>query len=119
MARLNNEETASEELNFKTLTKDGEVRNPTIKAEFVQVIKEFRIPVEKEFIDTISEEYFSKTSKMARVQSYLNVMYKYAGNEVDIMIEHFTNNAVCAFIIEDIIENTSSIYIGIKIVFCF
>ena len=44
MARLNNEETASEELNFKTLTKDGEVRNPTIKEEFVQVIKEFKIP---------------------------------------------------------------------------
>ena len=71
MARLNNEETASEELNFKTLTKDGEVRNPTIKEEFVQVIKEFKIPVEKEFIDTISEEYFSRTSNMARVQGYL------------------------------------------------
>ena len=41
MARLNNEETASEELNFKTLTKDGEVRNPTIKKEVVQVITEF------------------------------------------------------------------------------
>ena len=70
------------------------------------MIKEFKIPVEKEFIDTISEEYFSKTSKMARVQSYLNVMYKYAGKEVDILIEHFTNNAVYAFIIEDIIETT-------------
>ena len=106
MARLNNEETASEELNFKTLTKDGEVRNPTIKEEFVQVIKEFKIPVEKEFIDTFSEEYFSHTSNMARVQGYLIVMYKYAGKEVDIMIEHFTNNAVYAFIIEDIIETT-------------
>ena len=106
MARLNNEETASEELNFKTLTKDGEVRNPTIKEEFVQVIKEFKIPVEKEFIDTISEEYFSNTSKMARVHSYLIVMYKYAGKEIDIMIEHFTNNAIYAFIIEDIIETT-------------
>jgi len=106
MARLNNEETTSEELNFKTLTKDGEVRNPTIKEEFVQVIKEFKIPVEKEFIDTISEEYFSNTSKMARVHSYLIVMYKYAGKEIDIMIEHFTNNAIYAFIIEDIIETT-------------
>ena len=58
MARLSNEETASAELIFKTLTKDGEVRNPSIKAEFVQVIKEFKIPVEKEFIDTISEDTF-------------------------------------------------------------
>ena len=106
MARLNSEETASGELNFKTLTKDREVRNPTIKEEFVQGIKEFKIPVEKEFIDTILEEYFSNTSKMASVHSYLIVMYKYAGKEIDIMIEHFTNNAIYAFIIEDIIETT-------------
>ena len=53
-------------------------------------------------MDTISEEYFSNTSKVAGVHSYLIVMYKYA----DIMIEHFTNNAVYAFIIEDIIDIT-------------
>ena len=70
------------------------------------MIKEFKIPVEKEFVDTISEEYFSNTSKMARANSYLIVMYKYAGKEIDIMIEHFTNNAVYAFIIGDIIETT-------------
>ena len=68
------------------------------------MIKEFKIPVEKRFIDTISEEYFSNT--MARVHSYLIVMYKYAGKEIDIMIEHFTNNAVYAFIIGGIIETT-------------
>ena len=90
-------------MNFKALTKDGEVRNPTIKEECVQVINKFKIPVEKEFIDTISEEHFSNTSKMARVHSYLIVMYKYAGQEIDSMIEHFTNNAVYAFIIEKII----------------
>ena len=94
MARLNNEETASKELNFKTPTTAGKIRNPTIKEKFVQVIKEFKIPVEKELIDTISEEYFSKASTMARLQSYLNVMYKYAGKEVHMIIEHFTNNAV-------------------------
>ena len=33
-------------------------------------------------------------------------MYKYAGKEIDIMIEHFTNTAVYAVIIEDIIETT-------------
>jgi len=106
MARLHTEEIASAELNFKTLTKEGEVRNPTTKEEFVQVIKEFKIPIEKGFIDTISEEYFSHTSNMAKVQGYLIVMYKYAGKEIDIMIEHFTNNAVYAFIIEDIIATT-------------
>ena len=84
MARLNNEELASEELNFKTLTKEGEVRNPTYKEEFVQVIKEFKIPIEREFTDTISEEYFSKTSYMVHVHSYLITMYKYAGKEIDI-----------------------------------
>ena len=76
MARIQNERDASEELNFKTLTVDGEVRNPTIKEEFVQVIKEFKIPVGKVFINSISEEYFSKTSKMAKVHGYLNVMYQ-------------------------------------------
>ena len=106
MARLNNEELASEELNFKTLTKEGEVRNPTFKEEFVQVIKEFKIPIERGFTDTISEECFSNTSYMARVHSYLIIMYKYAGKEIDILIEHFTNNAVYAFIIEDIIATT-------------
>ena len=106
MARLNTEEIASEELNFKTLTKEGEVRNPTFKEEFVQVIKEFKIPIERGFTDTISEEFFSKTSNMARLQSYLGIMYKYAGKEIDITIEHFTNNAVYAFIIEDIIATT-------------
>ena len=56
MARIQNEEEASKELNFRTLTLDGEVRNPTIKEEFVQVIKEFKIPIEKDFIDSISEQ---------------------------------------------------------------
>ena len=77
MARIQNEEAALKALNFRTLALNGEVRNPTIKEEFVQVIKEFKIPVKKEFIDTISEEYFSNTSKMARVHSYLIIMYKY------------------------------------------
>ena len=70
------------------------------------MIKEFKIPIERGFTDTISEEYFSKTSYMARVHSYLIIMYKYAGKEIDIMIEHFTNNAVYVFIIEDIIATT-------------
>ena len=33
-------------------------------------------------------------------------MDKYAGKEFDIMFEHFTNSAVYAFIIEDIIVTT-------------
>ena len=106
MARIQNEKDAPEELNFKIQTVDGEVRNPTIKDEFMEVIKEFKIPVEEGFIDSISEEFFSKTSKMAKVQSYLNIIYKYAGRKIDILIEHFTNTAVYAFIIEDIIVTT-------------
>ena len=108
MASIQNEEDASKELDFKTQTEDGTIRNPTIKEEFVKVIKEFKIPVEKEFIDSISEEYFSKNNVVTRIHSYLNIMYKYAGKEIDIMIEHFTNTAVCAVVIEDIIETTVS-----------
>ena len=37
--RFQNEEDASKELDFKTQTEDGEIRNPTIKEEFVKVIK--------------------------------------------------------------------------------
>ena len=48
MAQTYNEKIASEELNFKTLTANVEMRNPTIKEKFVKVIKEFKIPVEKE-----------------------------------------------------------------------
>ena len=33
-------------------------------------------------------------------------MYKYAGKEIDIMIDHFTNTAVYAGVIEDIIDRT-------------
>jgi len=43
-----------------------------------------------------------------RIHGYLNIMYKYAGKEIDIMIEHFTNTAVYAVVIEDIIETTVS-----------
>ena len=45
MAHIQNEDEASKELNFKTQTEDGEVRNPTIKEEFVKVIKAIKIPV--------------------------------------------------------------------------
>ena len=94
MASIQNEEDAPKELDRKTQTEAGTIRNPTIKEEFVKVIKEFKVPVEKEFIDSISEEYFSKHSMVTRVHSYLNIMYKYAGKEIDIMIEHSTNAAV-------------------------
>ena len=50
MTGIQNKRAASEELNFTMLTVAREVRNPTIK-EFVQVIKEFKIPVKKVFID--------------------------------------------------------------------
>jgi len=57
MANIQKEEDASKELDFKTQTEDGKIRNPTIDEEFVKVIKEFKTPVEKVFIDSISEEW--------------------------------------------------------------
>ena len=43
MARIQNEKHASEELNFRVQTVDGEIRNPTVQDEFWTVIKEFKI----------------------------------------------------------------------------
>ena len=79
MASNQNKEDASKELDFKTQTEDGKIRNPTIDEEFVKVIKEFKIPVEKVFSDSISEEYFPKNNAVAIIHRYLNIMYKYAG----------------------------------------
>ena len=45
---------------------------------------------------------------MAKVHGYFNVMYKYAGKEIDIMIKHFTTTTVYAFVIGDIIDTTVS-----------
>ena len=106
MAHIQNEDFALMELNFRAQTEDGKIRNPTIKEEFDKVIKEFKISVEKVFIDSISEEYFSKTSAVSRVHSYLNIMHKNAGKEIDVFIEHFTNVAVYAFIFENITDTT-------------
>ena len=46
---------------------------------------------------------FFQTSELARIHGYLNIMYKYAGKEMDIMIKNFTNTAVYAVTIVDII----------------
>ena len=46
---------------------------------------------------------------MARVKGYLTIMYKYAGKEMNVMIEHFTNTAVCAVVTGDIIDSTVDI----------
>ena len=43
---------------------------------------------------------------VTRIHSYLNIMYKYAVKEIGTIIEHFTNTAIYAVIIEDIIETT-------------
>ena len=75
MANIRNEENAClKNWISKHKKTDGKIRNPTIKEEFVKVRKEFKILVEKMFIDLISEEDFYKTSAMARVTSYLNIM---------------------------------------------
>ena len=53
-------------MDFKTQTEDGAIRNLAIKEEFVKVTKEFEIPVEKVFIDSILEEYFLKNNAVVK-----------------------------------------------------
>ena len=59
MARIQNEEDVNKELDLKIETTDGEIRDANTR---VKVIKEFKILVEKVFIDSNLEEYFSKTN---------------------------------------------------------
>ena len=42
MARIQNKENPLKELDFKTQTENGEIRNPNIKGEFVKAIKEIQ-----------------------------------------------------------------------------
>ena len=80
---------------------DGAIRDTNPTEEFVKVIKDFEIPMEKVFIESITtEHYFSNTSTVSRVHSYLIIAYKYAGNEINAKIYHFMNSAVYACIIE-------------------
>ena len=80
MASIQNDKHASKQLDFKTKTEDGKIRNPTIKEEFVKVIKEFKIQVERVFTDSILEEYFSKkncSGKSTQLpQHYVQICWK-------------------------------------------
>ena len=56
---------------------------------------------------------------VTRVHSSLNIIYKYAGKEIDIKLEHFTNTAVYAVVIEGIIETTVGKFHGDQNVILF
>ena len=104
MASIQNEEDASNELDFKTQTEDGTIRNLTIK---------------EEFIDSVSEEYFSKNSVVTRIHSYLSIMHKYAGKEIDIMIEHLQTRQSMQSSLRTSSKQLLVNFIGIKTLFCF
>ena len=76
--------------------------------EFVKVVKEFEIPFEKEFLDSFNENDFLELSAVSKMQCYLNTAYKYAGNKINAMVDHFMNTAVYACIIEQLIDSTNS-----------
>ena len=82
--------------------------------EFVKVVKEFEIPFEKEFLDSFNENDFSDLSAVSKIQCYLNIAYKYAGNKINAMVDHFMKTAVYACIIEQLIDSTDSNCQGIQ-----
>ena len=62
--------------------------------EFIKVVKEFEIPFAKEFLDSFNENDFSELSAVSKIQCYLNIAYKYAGNKFNAMVHHSMNTAV-------------------------
>ena len=64
--------------------------------EFVKVVKEFEIPMEKEFLDSFNENDFSE----------LPAVLKHARNKINTMVDHFMNTAIYACIIEQLLRST-------------
>ena len=60
-------------LNFQILEEDGNIRNAKCIEEFTKTVKEFKVPLEKSFVNSIQEEYFSNTYAFSRVQKYLQM----------------------------------------------
>ena len=100
MALSQNKEEARKLLDFCIKEKDGSIRGANSLEEFVKVVKEFEIPFEKEFLDSFNENDFSELSAVSKIQCYLNIAFKYAGNKIHAMVDHFMNTAVYACIIE-------------------
>ena len=75
---------------------DGSIRDVDSKENFVRDVKDFKALMEREFIDLIKDEYFSKTNTVSKVHSYLIIAYKYAGHEINAMNDHFMKLAAYA-----------------------
>ena len=52
----------------------------------------------KELIDSFNENNFSELSEVSKVHP--KIAYKYAGNEINTMVDHFMNTAVYYCVIE-------------------
>ena len=83
MALLQNQEDATNVWYFCIKESEGSIRDANSLEEFVKVVKEFEIPIGNEFIDSFNENDFSEQSAFLKVRCYLNIAYKYAGNEIN------------------------------------
>ena len=70
-----NEEEATKILHFVIREKDGFIRDANSMEECVKCIKEFEIPMDKEFIDSFNKDDFSELSAVSKVLCYLNIAY--------------------------------------------
>ena len=77
---LQNEEEVTQLVNFCIREKVGSISDAHSFEEFVKVVKEFEILIEKELINSFNENDFSALSALSKIQCYLNIAYKYAGN---------------------------------------
>ena len=55
-------------LNFQIMEDDGSIRDAKCIEEFVNAVKDFKVPLEKTFDISINDEYFSKTDAVSSVQ---------------------------------------------------
>ena len=93
MASSQNEEEAKCLLEFCIKEKDGSIKGANSMEEFV---KKFEIPFEQEFLDSFNENDFSELSAVSKIQFYLNIAYKYAGNKINTMVDHFMQQSTRA-----------------------
>ena len=93
MARIQNVEDALKGLDFKTQTNDVEIRKPYIKEEFIIVIAKIQNSIGKSAYRINFGGIFVQIIAAARVYS-----------------DHFTNMAVYAVVIGDIIDTTRRMF---------
>ena len=58
MAFLQNEQKAAKLINFKIKEKDGSSRDGNALDEFILVVKNLNIPIEKVFVNSMRNQYF-------------------------------------------------------------